>query len=353
MEADLIICSHCRNVYDIPVVLPCGNTICKKDLKELNNKCKFCLSNHSINIDNCPVNNLIQNMVDKCKLNKLKLARLNFKLKEYTDAKNNTVLLKSDHFRTIRNNVLSTYDELSYKLIDMLKQKYDEFIKQIDVIEDDFNNQINSNSGIEFQQQIEKLEKMNANRIETSELNHNIDAIQTKINSFEKIKNEINKYEFKSNEIEISINFNLTGIAKRSDVNVGASTSKQATLKSNTNDDDEIHEVKCKDKKRSFTDSANASVDQFNDTDDDCKIITTIKRKKNKKSDQLIKEKMSKVINKIINNAGESSEEELIDYLCLDSDEEKQKNAVIFNESDSDSFLDDSRTSNADETDNE
>jgi hypothetical protein len=289
-------------------------------------------------------------MVDKYKLNKLKLARLKSKLKEYVDVKYNTILLKSNHFGSIRNDVLLTYNDLSKKLIDTLNKKYEEFIKQIDIIENDFNNEINSTMGESFEQKIEHIEKMDSNKIDTSELNTNIDAIQSKINSLNKIRSEIQLYKFKSNEIEIDVNFNLSTIEKKSDVNVGASTSKQACSKSTTNGNG-IYEAKSNDKKRhlSNTDTAKTSSTSGdkcnNNNDDDCKFIKAVKRKKNKQlksnigDDRLFQEKMSKVINKIINYAetSSSSEEEFIDYLSVDSDnDEKSADVLVFNESDSD-----------------
>ena len=73
----LILCPCCKNVYSEPVILPCGQSICKSHVKDSltskNNKqyfnCGMCKKEHEAGVDGSfPVNEKVDDLVKKCQV---------------------------------------------------------------------------------------------------------------------------------------------------------------------------------------------------------------------------------------------------------------------------------------------
>ena len=66
---DTFKCKFCKGILEIPIILPCGETICKKDLPSLfinSNKClcSFCGEEHEQLDKDFPSNKNIQKLLD-------------------------------------------------------------------------------------------------------------------------------------------------------------------------------------------------------------------------------------------------------------------------------------------------
>ena len=68
METKAIICKckNCNLIFENPITLPCGNTLCHSHLNDFNQKfiCCFCHKEHLIPEDDFCVNKSILNIID-------------------------------------------------------------------------------------------------------------------------------------------------------------------------------------------------------------------------------------------------------------------------------------------------
>jgi primosomal protein N'' len=67
---DLIYCKVCNELFDKPVMLPCGETICSKheiDFKDARFQCTFCSGQHKLasETDHFPCNKIAQGLLEK------------------------------------------------------------------------------------------------------------------------------------------------------------------------------------------------------------------------------------------------------------------------------------------------
>ncbi len=118
---NLITCKFCNETYKDPVVLPCGETLCKKDIEKLSleneRACLFCTEEHDLSLS-YPINRLL-----------LKLIKSN--------VENYFSMSKSyDRTKKICMNLKDKFDEyydLLYKPVDYLNEHFDLLKKQIDL----------------------------------------------------------------------------------------------------------------------------------------------------------------------------------------------------------------------------
>jgi hypothetical protein len=70
----IITCKWCKLIVDVPVLLPCSETVCKKHSIEIGNKaCKFCGRIHELKeLDVFPANKAVQDLLE------LRIKELNF-----------------------------------------------------------------------------------------------------------------------------------------------------------------------------------------------------------------------------------------------------------------------------------
>ena len=144
-----LICEYCNKQFDSPVILPCGETICKRDLKDLYKEdekhiilCFFCGEEHHVaKRDAFPNNKLITKLIEETNME-----TDTFSIKRYQRAKKLCMLLKHkvDHLETIQKNPsyyletffnqlireVETKREYCKSLIDTM---YENMIKDIDL----------------------------------------------------------------------------------------------------------------------------------------------------------------------------------------------------------------------------
>ncbi len=102
---ELFNCSLCKKLLENPIILPCGESLCKKDLNELLKpgddklKCPFCQKEHMQPYEGFPNDKRMQKMID-LKVNQLDFGPIynNCKkaLKGLTEQFNELDLLKHD-----------------------------------------------------------------------------------------------------------------------------------------------------------------------------------------------------------------------------------------------------------------
>lgn len=135
---DLFNCQLCKKLLENPVILPCGETLCKKDLGEFITsedrlRCPFCTKEHLQTSEGFPMDRRIQKMID-LKVNQLDFGPVynNCKkaLKGLTEQFNELDLLKQD----LNDFILGFYVDLK-KEVDLrkddLKMKIDQYADQI------------------------------------------------------------------------------------------------------------------------------------------------------------------------------------------------------------------------------
>jgi hypothetical protein len=97
-------CNYCKKLLENPILLPCGESLCKKDLCELcviddRFKCPFCEKEHIQPFDGFPLDKRMQKMID-LKVNQLDFGPIynNCKraLKNLTDQYSELDTLKHD-----------------------------------------------------------------------------------------------------------------------------------------------------------------------------------------------------------------------------------------------------------------
>lgn len=120
-----LICGYCSNRFEHPVILPCGETICKKDLRDLMKEdeenvimCYFCSGEHRITKDSLPQNKVITKLMSETSME-----LENYKFHTYQRAKKLCMLLKHkvEHANKIERNPS-----------DYLDVFFNQLIKQID-----------------------------------------------------------------------------------------------------------------------------------------------------------------------------------------------------------------------------
>jgi hypothetical protein len=116
--SDAIKCVNCRNVLDLPVILPCGCSICKKHTIELKGPTILCCS---CEIDHpLPQNGRFLPNKGLAKIVEAEISALDFG-KEHTEAKQSCTRL--DEILTDIENVLKDPYNFTYEAIEYLKNE--------------------------------------------------------------------------------------------------------------------------------------------------------------------------------------------------------------------------------------
>ena len=173
---NFIKCPKCISIYEEPLILPCGNTLCKMcifsekaEKSELNvYKCVACLDSHDIPRTGFPVNKIVIDLIkekpkqvyrgelaEKLRTN---LSQVNVKMMSLTQEIDHAVDKIKEHFRNLRYEV-----QLSKETI----------IEEINKIGDAFFNTIENTE----KRCIKNLELNEAYKLKQEELNKMIDEI--------------------------------------------------------------------------------------------------------------------------------------------------------------------------------
>lgn len=151
-------CFLCKKRFDIPKLLPCGNTICSKCEKEikLSSKlleCKFCRETHEISKKELPLNKSIQTILNMKPLNVYRgeIMDKTTKLVQKVERKCNDLKFSLHNGETtvklICENLRKEVDSDVQVKIDKLKKQKNKLILQIDTFEEENLRNFKSNNG--------------------------------------------------------------------------------------------------------------------------------------------------------------------------------------------------------------
>jgi len=107
--SDIFNCKICKDVLVDPILLPCGETICKAHTDEISkDKCMFCSEIHKT-----PKNGFLENKIVKNQLN-LKVNRISLNFSQFNDYNKiiqdlNKNLKEIESIRTDPENYISEY----------------------------------------------------------------------------------------------------------------------------------------------------------------------------------------------------------------------------------------------------
>ena len=209
-----VICRTCDQTFLDPIDLPCSNTICKSHINDFKqNKCQFCLQNHSTLLNEVKLNENLNEMLKMClHLNwnekKLideieKLLETNKSLTEDLKPKEaESERLCFDHFAKIMNDIdlqreelKKRIDEFSLELIDKVKEIKFKFETNLKTISSQKVFNMNDIDKIEnhFFQELRKAEFSQEN---LSNIENNLKANAASLNNkFEQLKVTCEKME--------------------------------------------------------------------------------------------------------------------------------------------------------------
>ena len=174
-------CDLCSEIYITPIILPCGETICEKDLEIFFNnsvkfQCTFCQEEHERPQKGFLLNKIVQQLLD------LQVSRIDFRknfskyekcqtmLKEIADKLDEIYLIETDQDYFIHShfeNIINQVDVQREKLIAEINLYSDETIEKIKKDRDEC-----INRKILISNECEKMKR-------------NMDEMQLKLNSFD------------------------------------------------------------------------------------------------------------------------------------------------------------------------
>ena len=110
-------CQLCHRVLTDPVILPCGETVCKAHSEEIGqDTCKLCSATHSVPKEGFLANKMVRNQLE------LQLNKLNFNFSQFNDYKGIIEDLNKQEVETMEQ------DPENY-----IYEYYNELIRQVDV----------------------------------------------------------------------------------------------------------------------------------------------------------------------------------------------------------------------------
>ena len=125
---ELCKCKYCNETLSHPLILPCGENICKRDLKLINSclKCPYCLGTHHKPDAGFQVNNVVQELIglDLNKLNfgqvfdqaKQSLNEFGGMLKEFELMAKSPAIFVDKYFDDLANEVHTRREEIMLKV---------------------------------------------------------------------------------------------------------------------------------------------------------------------------------------------------------------------------------------------
>jgi WD40 repeat protein len=205
-----LVCQICDLIYKQPVKLPCGKSICKSHLHDLNEfDCKFCQSKHKILSRGFHPNFFTQNQIntfqhlskDECDL-KSRIAQSIENLKaSYDEIEEVEQEYLSSHFQDIEYQIME-YRELLLKSIadltdEMLKEtrnhqsKVKSKLTQLKMSKDKDLDQLKTDTEIEF-----RRVKFNKSKLETDLCNINDNALYLNRQLIDLVQNDLKPFTF-------------------------------------------------------------------------------------------------------------------------------------------------------------
>ena len=187
----LITCNLCQHIFTDPIILPCYESVCTKDLtgmliNESTIKCVFCEQEHLKPEHGFPVDKKIQKLLE------LQLNELNFEtmFPKFKDCK---LILNELNFK------LNQLDKLNHDPVSFIYEYFSKIRSQVDVRRDNLKTSIDtiSNQMINNIDRIESECIQSINNLET--LSHEIEQSRASLNE---LINEFNT--FKINDMKLN-----------------------------------------------------------------------------------------------------------------------------------------------------
>ena len=206
-----LVCSQCNQPYSEPIVLPCGNSICRKDLVIFqNNICVFCDEDHSR--ASCPENKPIKRLAAKYNATKSNCAELSRNFKEIKSVEQAARTQIANHLKKLREDINSKKDFIKNYLNSLVENQHSQLLIQMTAVEQFYTSQIdlaNKTRNLALENVIENLFSNNVKIYEKEwdQLNENHAQIKENtsqiINRFNNLKNSITKCYLESFDLNI------------------------------------------------------------------------------------------------------------------------------------------------------
>jgi WD40 repeat protein len=205
-----LVCQICDLIYKQPIKLPCGKSICKSHLLDLNEfDCKFCQSKHKIPSRGFHPNFFIQNQIntfqhlskDECDL-KSRIAQSIENLKaSYDEIEEVEQEYLQSHFQDIEYQIMEYRDILLKSIADLTDEMLKETrnhqsnirskLTQLKMSKDKDLNQLRADTEIEF-----RRVKFNKSKLETDLCNINDNALYLNKQLINLVQNDLKPFTF-------------------------------------------------------------------------------------------------------------------------------------------------------------
>ncbi len=183
----LLNCKICKDVLVDPVLLPCGETICKAHTDMISKgKCASCTGTHTVPKEGFLENRILKDQLDY-EINKINL--------NYSQFKSNSKIIQ-DLNEKLKEIVAIRNDPANY-----IHEYFDELTRQVDLRRETLIEDIHKYSD-ELVQNIEKLKQdCVAKSKETTKITVELETIKVKINELNSTLNSSEIYDIKLKEM--------------------------------------------------------------------------------------------------------------------------------------------------------
>ncbi len=207
---NLVTCKICNQIFEDPVILPCGKTICSRHNEIIKNSCNFCKKIHLVNLNELPVNEeineLIQNKNNYINVNSIGFGENNSIGKESCKLleeilerakkiSNDPLHFIHEYFSQLKNKIDLTKEQY----IQLIEENHEKIINEVIVKEKEC--KLKANTYLKFSILIQEIETKLQNWNELLKIpDFSKDNEWKKIRfdsqkEINKIQNEIQKYE--------------------------------------------------------------------------------------------------------------------------------------------------------------
>lgn len=204
---NLVYCEFCKKLFEQPLVLPCSNTICAKDLFELNINnelsgknsvyCYFCQKVHDVPKDGFPSNETIKTLIRlnfqdlsfgyKHQEAKQKCIKLETTIRDFENFQRDPKSVINQQFSSLRSKI----DLRRENLKNLIDKTSDKLINQVNKLESD----CNANVRADFQKP--DLDFINELKEKLTEANFELDKFEYNEDKWKRLTN-FAEFSFKS-----------------------------------------------------------------------------------------------------------------------------------------------------------
>jgi hypothetical protein len=198
MNSNPIICELCKSVFETPIVLPCGDTICFKHASTEDFKCPFCKEVHQKPNKGYPENRKLKMLTDKFEKAKNMLNLLHSNVQLIKKFKENDGDFFKGELTKVKDQIFAKKEQTKKLLNDMIDSNYSELIREVETHQKVLNKMMVDKDNIS-ENELKKIET------EVRYWKADLEAIKISENIWEQIENQ---YTDTSNKLE-SFKFGL------------------------------------------------------------------------------------------------------------------------------------------------